>query len=572
MKLPPELTPSEERADLVRAFFYWAGQRGDAIWLTQPLASGEVEEISWGEAARQVSGVAAYLRSLGLPTGSRIAIIGKNSAHWLLADLAIQAAGYVSVPIYPNANAETARHILAHSGAELLFVGRMEEFWEVALPGIDASLARIRLPLSPPAAGGDDWLTLANFDAADFSPQPRSPEALATIIYTSGSTGLPKGVMISAQTMAVVPLGMEQVFPSRSDDRLLSYLPLAHAAERAMVESLALVHGLSVFFIWSLDTFTTDLQRARPTVFFSIPRLWTRFYQGVNARIPLGVQRVALKLPIVSSLLRRKILTQLGLQDVRIAVTGSAPLPELIVQWYRGLGLELLEAYGMSENFGWSHSDRPGTRRPGYVGMVQPGVECRISEEGEILVRSVSNMLGYYGDEAQTRATLGEDGFLHTGDMGEVDAQDRLRITGRVKDLFKTSKGKYVAPVPIETAMGEHPDVEQVCITGNHQPQPWGLVQLSEASRERLIDGKGQSEVEGERTRLEASLAELLSSTNASLEEHSRLDYLVIVAEAWTQENDLLTPTLKIRRAAIEARYEGRADDWRASGKPVIWE
>ena len=549
----------------LHCLYFWAETTPDAIYLTQPYPDGRVEELTWKEAADQVSRMATYLNGLNLPAHSNIALLGKNSAHWILADLAIWAAGHASVPLYPTLNGETAAYVLEHSEAKLLFLGKMDgtaDGWNDIKGRIPDDLPVVSLPMSP----RDDtpqWLDLV---AQNEPAEPRlpDPDSLATLIYTSGSTGRPKGVMHSFRTMISVADGLQQIFPVSSDERMLSYLPLAHVAERAAVETQSLYYGFHLYFANSLDTFQEDLQRARPTLFFSVPRLWMKFYLGVNAKLPPKKQKLLFNIPVIKSLVKKKVLKQLGLDHCRAALTGAAPLSGEIIAWYRNLGLELLEVYGMSENFGYSHANRPGQAKVGTVGNANPGVEHRIAEGGEVEVKSPGQMLGYFKNEEKTREDVTDDGFLKTGDMGEIDSDGCLRITGRVKDLFKTSKGKYVVPVPIESRFN-HPMAEVVCVAGANQPQPCLMVLLSEEARDQLEAG-------GDRAELEQELAQQLDAVNAECEAHEKLAFVVVVKEPWTMENGMLTPTMKIKRNVIEDFYTQKMDDWFGQKKKVVWE
>lgn len=549
----------------LHCLYYWAEHTPDNVYLTQPFPNGDVQDITWREAADQVSRMAGHLASLELPIGSNIAILGKNSAHWILADLAIWAAGHVSVPLYPTLNGETAAYILEHSEARLLFLGKLDgkaDGWNDIKGHLPAELPIISLPMSP----RDDtpkWLDIIA-SQAPAEPIWPDPDNLATIVYTSGSTGRPKGVMHSFRTMIAAADGLQQLFPVSSDERMLSYLPLAHVAERAAVETQSLYYGFHLYFANSLDTFQEDLQRARPTLFFSVPRLWMKFYLGVNAKLPPKKQKLLFNLPILGSAVKRKVLRQLGLDHCRAALTGAAPLSAEIIGWYRNLGLELLEVYGMSENFGYSHANRPGKAKVGSVGMANPGVEHRIGEGGEVQVKSPGQMLGYYKNPEKTREDLTDDGFLKTGDMGEIDSNGCLRITGRVKDLFKTSKGKYVVPVPIENRFN-HPKAEVVCVAGANQPQPCLMVLLSEEARDALDRGES-------REALEQELAQELDSVNANSEAHEKVAFVVVVKEPWTMENGMLTPTMKIKRNVIEEFYQKHMDNWFEQKRKVIWE
>ena len=561
------MSSSVSHPTLVHAFLHWAETTPDKVYLTQPRA-GEVTTLTWAQCADQVRRVATYLDSLDLPKGSSIALLGRNSAHWILADLAIWLAGHVTVPLYPTLNGDTAEYILEHSDARLLIIGKMDgkaDGWRDIAPILPADLPVIGLPMCPlqDIMQWDD--IVSRIEPRMDLPLPK-PESLATIVYTSGSTGQPKGVMHSFGGIVSVAAGLRDIYKVNNQDRMLSYLPLAHVAERAVLETSSLYFGFSVYFSEGLETFQQDLQRAQPTIFFSVPRLWTKFYLGVNEKLPLEKQKKLFRIPILSGIIKRKILKQLGLDKCRMAVTASAPLPPNIIQWYRDLGLELLDVYGMTENFGYSHGSRPGQVRVGYVGHCNPGVECRVADNGEVLVKSPGQMMGYYKNPEKTAEDMTEDGFLKTGDRGEIDEQGRLKITGRVKELFKTSKGKYVAPVPIEQKLSRHPKVEVICVTGPSQPQPFALLMLSLDAVNELEDGRL------DRTQLTQDFEALLQEVNETLEDHERMDYVVVVKDQWTMENGYLTPTMKIKRNIIEERYLPHADIWITQRQRVVWE
>ena len=560
----------QQQSPLAR-LYHWEEHAAQDVHFVQPMGNQRVEEYTWQRAMDEARRVAAYLISLDLPPRSQIAILGKNSAHWIMSDWAIWMAGHVSVPLYPTLNADTVNYILEHSEARALLVGKLDE-WDAMKPGVPQEMPVVCLPLSPQTEG-KRWQDIIA-ETAPLQGQPdRSLDELATIVYTSGSTGRPKGVMQSFRSFQVcadrmaeqfVEFGIAAVGPK---DRMLSYLPLAHVAERLVVANNSNYFSMQVYFAESLDTFLLDLQRARPTIFFSVPRLWTKFQQGVCEKLPLKKQKVLFNIPLLGRVVKRKVLAGLGLADTRMAVTGAAPLPPAILDWYRGLGLELLEAYGMTENMAYSHFTRPGQARTGYVGHANPGVECRIDPDThEILVKSPGQMMGYYKNPEATAECYTADGFFKTGDMGELDEQGRLRITGRVKDLFKTSKGKYVAPVPIENKMGAHPRIEVICVCGANQPQTHGLVVLSEDTQHELASGGLTHE------QVERELLEHMEMVNQTLDPHELLAFLVLVKDSWTIENGMLTPTMKIRRNVIEERYQANIPDWAASGRRAIWE
>jgi long-chain acyl-CoA synthetase len=553
----------DQQQDLLQQFYEIAAARRDEVYLTQPIGGGRVEDFTFGRTLDEAKRMAAHLRSLGLPPGSRIAIVTRNCAHFILCDLAIWMAGHVSVALFPTYPAATLRYVLEHSDSRMLFVGKLDTWPEIAR-GVPAGLPCVALPLAPPCdlPRWDDLI--ARHPPIADEPR-RQPDDWATIIYTSGSTGQPKGVIHSFASFAAAAFGVAAMQEFRESDRGLSYLPLAHALERWISEGGSLVAGYRLYFAESLDTFLQDLQRARPTLFLAVPRLWLRFQRGVFARLP--EQRLArlLRVPLLSRLVKRKILKGLGLDQVRIAGSGSAPIPPTLLAWYRDLGLELLEGYGMTENFGFSHVTPHGTGMPGSVGFPCDGVTCRIGEDGEILVKSPATMVGYHKAPELTGETFTADGFLKTGDQGVIEADGRLFITGRVKDLFKTSKGKYVAPAPIENVLNRSSVIELSCVAGAGQPISHAVVQLAEHLHERRHDPAVRAQV----TR---DLEQLLEEVNRDLPAYERLAFLVVAGDRWTTEDGSLTPTLKLKRSVIEARYAPALPSWYAARQGVLWD
>jgi long-chain acyl-CoA synthetase len=560
----PEPTPQLLQDDLpLERLWHWEAQRGGEIHLSQPLGGGAVRDFTWAEAVDQARRMAAHLQSFGWEPGARVAILSRNCAWWLLADYAIWMAGYVSVPIYPTLTAASVRQILEHSEARACFIGKLD-CWDSMASGIPPEMPRITFPLAPA-------LDCPQWDAVTAASTPlqgrprRAAGDLATIIYTSGTTGIPKGVMHSFASIAITVKTIGGYVGATAQDRVISYLPLAHVAERLMVEALALRFGLRIYFNESLETFGRDMQRARPTLFVAVPRIWTKLQQGVFARMPKAQLDPLLHDPQQGPALKQQILQQLGLDAVRVAWTGAAPLPPDTVRWFRGLGLEMLEIFGMTENFALSHCSHLGATTSGTVGYVWPGVECRLSEIGEILVRSPGAMLGYFKEPEKTREAFTEDGYLRTGDVGELVADGSLRITGRAKEQFKTSKGKYVAPAPIENKLGAHPKVEACCVTGVSFPQPFALLMLSQAEWERCRD-------QGARAELTQSLAAHLDRVNAQLDPHEQMDFVAVIPEQWTVDNGFITPTFKVKRPVIEKHYGEYFEHWAGRGEPVVWQ
>ena len=472
----------------LQRLYHWEKNAPSRVTLTQPLGGGKVRDYTWAEVGDQVRRMAAHLQSLGFAPGDRIALVSKNCAHWLMADLAIWMAGYVSVPLYPTLAGDTVRQILEHSESKLLFVGKLDD-WNTMKSGVPAGLPCIALPLAP-RTDYPQWDDIvARTRPLEASPV-RDGAELCTLMYTSGTTGNPKGVMHSFDAFAwSIASGLKRI-EIGDDARMLSFLPLSHVAERMLVEHAWLAKSMHVFFAESLDTFAQDLQRARPTAFFAVPRLWVKFQQGVHAKMaPEKLQRM-LKLPIIGRIVRKKVLKALGLDACTFAAGGAAPMPPALLEWYSRLGLDIVEVYGMTENCGLSHATYPGKPRPGTVGFPYEGVESRVDPTtGEIQMRGHCVMMGYYKEPELTRQTFTEDGWLKTGDKGMIDETGALRITGRVKDLFKTSKGKYVAPAPIEDRLVIHNVVEACVVTGANLGQPLGIVMLTPEAAKRSADG-----------------------------------------------------------------------------------
>jgi len=308
--------------------------------------------------------------------------------------------------------------------------------------------------------------------------------------------------------------------------------------------------GFQVYFADSAETFVDDLKRARPTIFASVPRLWLKFKAGIDGKMPHKKLKTLLRLPVVGGMVRRKVLKGLGLDAARIAGTGSAPLPKEIHEWYRDLGLEFLDSLGMSELMGLASLSRPGQSKPGTVGTALPGSRIRISDIGEIEVNSPGVMKGYFKQPELTAEAFTEDGWLKTGDQGNIDDEGLLRITGRVKELFKTGKGKYVAPAPIEALLNATELIEQCCVMGVGEPAPYVVVILNEQAREAFVNGAREETLR--------ALEQVLESVNARLPKHERLSKLVVTADTWEIADGLLTPTMKIKRAALEQRYDAR--------------
>jgi len=542
--------------------YHWELERADKIFLTQPYDGGKLREWTWAQAAAEVRCMAAWLESQNWEPGTRVAILSKNCAWWILADLAIWMAGHVSVPIYPSLKPQSVRQILEHSEAKACFLGATDEK-ETACFAIPPGMPCVSFPTST-AGDHRPWDDIIASVKPMSGTPARAADDLATIVYTSGTTGMPKGVMHRFSAWRFTARAAIKLLGLTADERLLSYLPLAHIVERIGAEIVALALGSHLFFTEGIDSFLTDLKRARCTIFLSVPRLLLKFQHGVFEKIPRDKLDFLLRIPVVSAYVKKRILSQLGLETARYAACGAAPLQPELLLWYRNLGLDLEEGYGMTETL-ITHLPAPGTVRPGFVGAAFPGVECKLGDNSELLVRSPMNMMGYYKDAQGTRGAFTEDGFFRTGDVCHIAPDGQLRIVGRVKEQFKTSKGKYVAPAPIESKLLAHPAVEACCLMGAGHPSPFAIVLLSLEAREKCADAHSQRI-------LSESLHVQMKTVNEDLDPHERVAFLAVVDGPWTIGNGLITPTLKIKRMALEDRYQELFEEWQQQEAPVIWE
>lgn len=553
-------------ATVLTKFLENVAKNPDKVYMTQPMGAEKLETLTFAQALDEAKRMATYIEHQGYPPKSKIAICSKNCSWWILADIAIMMAGHVSVPVYPTLTADTVSYILEHSESKLLFIGKLDvKPWDEMKGGVPENMNTVNFPLSPKGDYTKSWTDIIHDNEPIAKVAERDPEEMATIIYTSGSTGKPKGVMVSYKALMDTTEGLNKQLKCTPADRLLSYLPLAHGMSRWTDEICSMTYGFSIFFAETLATFVVDLNRAQPTLFLSVPRLWTKFQAGAFKKVPEEKFNKLMKIPIIRYIVKKKVIKGLGLSHCRIAGSGSAPIPAELIAWYRSLGLELLEGYGMTENFNYSHMSRSGKARVGYVGHPHYGVEQRISEEGEIQIKSPGVMMGYYKNEEATKEAFTEDGWLKTGDKGELDSEGRLKITGRVKEIFKTSKGKYVAPAPIENLIIINNHVELACVGGASFPSPHAVLQLSEDAR---ADIKADPSKKDE---IKKDLEQLLAKINPTLDPHEQLAFMAVVADEWLPENGFLTPTQKIKRSKIEDTYKVNNDSWYASKEKVIF-
>ena len=546
-------------------FYNWEKSTPNNIFLRQPVGD-TWNTYTFKEVGDQARRIVTAMRGLGLEKGDHIALISKNCAHWIIADLAIMMGGYVSVPLYASLASDQLTLVLEKSDAKAIFVGKLDE-WERKSKGLIDGMPVMRFPdylNSATVTQGVAWEDMLKNEPMEGEPEP-DIDSLWTILFTSGTTGTPKGVMHTYKTAGLLNNNelkhdILKTLSLGSETRLFSFLPLNHIAERAAVELSGFGSGGSISFADTLDTFAKNLAETRPTFFFAVPRIWTKFQLGILSKMPQKKLDMLLKIPIVSGIIKKKLKKALGLDAAKVCLTGASITPESLKQWYRKLGINLREVYGMTENAGGFTMMPENGHKANTVGKPLPNAEGRIvPETGEILMKMPWMMTGYYKEPELTAETL-VDGWLHTGDKGVFDDNGYLKIIGRVKDAFKTTKGKFIVPTIIEDHFSDNDFIEQVCVAGLGIPQPVALVCLSEIG------------LKEEKTKVTENFQSEIKRINGQLHNHERISTIIVANEPWSPENKLLTPTLKIRRGAINETYGEKIGTWHERAEKVIWE
>ena len=548
-------------------FYEWEKQLKDKPYLKQPFGD-EWEEYTWGEVGNMARRIATGLKSLNLREGAHIGIYSKNCREWIISDLAIVMAGYVSVPFFPSLNGKELAYIMDYGDVDALFIGKIET-WDQIKDDLPEGMPLIKFPHYDGCSNvtkGHEWFEF--IDSHEPMQNPNKPKLsdLWTIIFTSGTTGNAKGVMLTYQAIDGIkvvlddpnnPLGIKH----DGNNDFISYLPLNHIFERVVIEWCSFRYGGTISFVESLDTFAKNLKAVQPHVFAAAPRVWTKLQLGLLTKFPQKKLDTLLKIPLLSSLLKKLIKKGLGFSKARIVVSGSAPMPVELIEWFRKVGVYITNGYGMTENCAICSSvDGRDFEKLHTVGQPQKGVELKIDQEtGEILMKGPFIMKGYYKNDELTNTTL-RGGWLHTGDKGFLDEDNYLHITGRVADSYKTSKGEYIEPLTLEQHFVNINEIEEVCVVGLGIAQPLCLIQLSE------IGKNTSTEV------ISKMLTDRLSEVNSDLVNYKKISTLIIVKDEWTQQNGIVGPTQKLKRGAIEDKYSKDYLNWHNFNEEVIFE
>jgi len=539
----------------LEAFLHWEKNTPNQVFLKQPI-NGKFINYTFKEAGDEARRIASHFKKLNLKEGSHIALLSKNCAHWVISDLAIMMAGCVSIPIYPTLNADSINQILIHSESKAIIIGKLDDF-ESQKSGIP-DIPVISVGIYGEQVG-ELWEDLIEKRKPLDSVSLPDTNSLHTIIYTSGTTGTPKGVMHTASNFMESSSTLITLFSLSNNLRLFSYLPLAHVAERLLINA-GVVLGATISFAESLETFAKELEANQPHLFFAVPRIWTKFREKILESVPQKKLNMLLKIPLLNTLIKNKLKKKLGLKEAVFIASAAAPIAADMVIWYKKLGITIQQGYGMTEDCCVSHFNTPKASKVGTVGKTLYNVKAKLSAEGEICIKNDCLMKGYYKAPDLTAEVFDDEGYLKTGDIGEFDHDGFLTITGRVKDQFKTDKGKYISPSHIELLLSNNTDLEQICIVGTGIPQPIALITLSEL-------GKAKPKKE-----FITSIMKSVEQINPTLEKHERLEKVVVMKEDWTVANGLATPSLKVKRSAIEKIHQDFYKSWFDMDEKVIFE
>ncbi len=543
-------------------------------------------DYTWAQINHQVARWQAALERDGLQAGDRVAVMLRNSPEWITYDQAALGLALVVVPLYTQDRPDNVAYILHDSGCKVLLI-EGEEQWQALseVKGQLGGLTRVLTVHAVPNAGDPRVKSLAEWlpeSGGETRHVPRDPHALATIVYTSGTTGRPKGVMLSHHNILSNAAESSTVLTAGHDDLFLSFLPLSHTLERTCGYYFAVLSGATTAYSRGIPLLAEDLQTVRPTLLISVPRIYERVYGRIQAAldagpplrkklfllaVAVGYARIEhaqgrgpwkpsfLLWPALNALVAKKILARLG-GRMRAAISGGAALPPDISRVFVGLGLTVLQGYGLTETSPVACANRPDDNLPASVGLPIPGVQVKLGESNALMIKGPNVMLGYWNNPEATRQILDADGWLNSGDTARIDERGHVFITGRLKEIIVLSNGEKLPPVDIETAIARDPLFEQVMLLGEGKPYLSVITVLNAEHWKKLCAEGGLDATAALRSKpAEDILIIRIAAQMRGFPGYAQIRRMTATLDLWTVENGLLTPTLKLKRAKVMEKF-----------------
>jgi long-chain acyl-CoA synthetase len=545
----------------------------------------------WATYSGEVRTAGKALMQLGVDVGKPVTILGFNRPEWAIMDVGAMAVGAVPAGIYTTNSPVECKYIIEHSESPVVLLENEDQWKKIEQVRDEIPTLEHIVMMKGTEIDDDQVMTWDEFmalgeqgsdEAFDERLESIEPDQLGTMIYTSGTTGPPKGVMLSHDNCVWTSKQIVATFGINSTDSTLSYLPLSHIAEQNFTIHAPAASGYAVYYAESIENLADNVREVQPTIFFGVPRVWERFYAAVNARLAestgvkakiadwargVGTKAMDLKnrgetpsgalgvqYGLAKKLVFDKVKPALGMSNVRVAGTGAAPISKEILEFFGGLDIQIFEVYGQSEDTGPSTTNRPGMVKFGSVGPAWPGSEVRIADDGEILVKGRHVFLGYYQDPAETAETL-QDGWLHSGDLGEFDEEGFLHITGRKKDIIITAGGKNVAPKPLETGLKDLPLVTEAVVIGDRRKYLTALVSLDDEAAEKFLADLGVREEVTTSNVIHDEIQVGVDVLNKQFARAEQIKKFAVLPRQLSIEGGELTPTLKVKRNKVSEHF-----------------